>query len=112
MVINPGNLNVKFKLQTLSTTDDGSGGTDEPVWTNVAEFFGALYNKTGKREMSYTEMVVRDEFMIKTYFMKELPELTEETRLVYDQNKHLYIDYINNIENRNQIIEIHCRREK
>lgn len=115
MVLNPGKLNVFFVLQTLSASQDDAGGTDTPVWTTVAEFWGSMKKNSNSRNMRYTEMVTGEEFTIETYYMRELEELDkldERARVMTDSGKYLYINHVENVDEMNQVHVISAAREK
>ncbi|TVR41539.1 MAG: hypothetical protein EA392_01510 [Cryomorphaceae bacterium] len=110
--IDPGKFNVFFTLQTLSVDDDGAGGTNEPVWSDVAHFWGELSQSGSGRGIRDTQFVFDYSYQVKTHYMSELEQLTERARLVTNHGWVLYIDNIENIDTKNFFAVIKCSKEK
>lgn len=109
--IDPGKFNVHFKLETLSATDDGAGGTNQGEWTCIAEFWGELIQSGRGRSDRDTQFVFAYSYQVTTYWMRELDNLTERARIVTDSGKALYIHNIENVEEKNFVCTIFCGNE-
>jgi head-tail adaptor len=112
LVVDPGKMNVLFELQTLTASDDGAGGTDDPQWTTVRRFWGELMQSRGSKSFRNTEMVIAYDYAIKTYWMKELTMLNERSRVITNSGSVLYIDTIENVNEKNFVAVIGCSKEK
>ena len=111
-VIDPGKMNVYFTLQGLTTSDDGAGGTNTPVWQDVAEFWGELLQSGQSNPFRDTEQVFQYAYKINTYWMPELDVTYERKRVVTDSGKKLYIQNIENVEEKNMYAVIYVAYEK
>jgi head-tail adaptor len=111
MVLNPGKLNVLFTLQTISSDADGYGGTQDPEWTEMGKFWGSLKKQNNNRELAQTAINTNDSYIIHTFYMTELDGLTERARLITDTGKTLYITYVENIDEKNEVHQIFAHRE-
>ena len=110
--IDPGRMNVFFTLQTLTTTDDGAGGTDTPVWEDVVGFWGELIHGGRGNSFRDTEQVFAYSYQVNTYWMAELDMNLERKRLVTDSGKTLYIENVQNVEEKNMYAVIYCGNER
>ena len=111
-VIDPGKMNVHFILEGLSVSDDGAGGTNTPVWEFVADFWGELLQTGQNNPIRGTEQVFQYSYKVNTYWMPELDVAFERKRLVTDSGKTLYIQNIENVEEKNYYAVIYCANEK
>lgn len=110
--IDPGRMNVLFTLQTLTATADGSGGTNTPVWTDSVSFWGELIQGGRGNSLRDTEQVSAYSYQINTYWMAQLDMYFERKRLVTDSGKTLYIENVQNVEEKNMYAVIYCGNER
>ena len=107
-MMNAGNYNRLLKLQVLTAHDDGAGGTTDGVWQDVFEFFAEVEPMTGYRLLQYGQQVNGKAYVVKTYYMHELTDLTERARLVMENGVELAIHSIVNVGMKNQQFELIC----
>jgi hypothetical protein len=110
--IDPGRMNVLFTLESLLTSEDGAGGTDTPVWEEVADFWGELIQGAKGNPLRNTEQVFNYSYQVNTYWMPELNMNLERMRLVSDSGKILYIENVQNVDEKNIYAVIYCGNEK
>ena len=110
--IDPGKMNVFFTLETLTSQDDGAGGTDTPEWEKEVDFWGELLQSRRNTFIRDTEQSFPYEYKVNTYWMPELDMNLEKKRLVTDSGKILYIENIENVEEKNMYAVIYCANEK
>ena len=111
-VIDPGKMNVMFVLQGLTVSNDGAGGTNSPIWNDVASFWGELIQSGQGNPFRDTEQVFQYAYKINTYWMPELDITYERKRVVTDSGKTLYIQNIENVEEKNMYAVIYVANEK
>lgn len=107
--MNPGDLNRRLLLQTLTSEDDGAGGTVKTEWVDAFEFMAYVEAGDIGRRLNYNQIVTEGwSHRITTYFMgiTNMPGI--RMRVILEDGTVLLVHSVVNEKYKNQFIQLLC----
>jgi head-tail adaptor len=105
--MNAGNLNRRILLQTLTSANDGAGGTTNGVWADGDWCFAEVIPVTASRRLNYNQIITEGwSHLITTYFMGVSLQPNVRMRAVLDDGTIMLIHSVINIDYKNHLIEL------
>ncbi len=110
--MNPGDFNRRLLLQTLTTADDGAGGTTLTGWVDAFEFMGHVEAGDSGKRLNYNQIITEGwTHRITTYFMGAVNMPGIRMRVILDDGTILPITSVVNQKYKNQFIQLLCNAD-
>lgn len=108
-MIDPGKMNMFAELESFVETDDGFGGTSG-TWQDVTGFYGKLENVSNSRFGTGSKIDTLYTYTMTTYYMQEIEELKEKSRLVIN-GVYYTIVAVENVDFSNMWLKISLEKQ-